>query len=80
MLHFSMQIILKSLTDGVASVEKLKQFVQNDAVKCGLAFIKLHLSELSNNHKNLEESNSALLESMNIFRNIEDILFQQIFQ
>jgi len=55
-------------------VEKLKQLVQNNAVKCDLAFIKLHLSELFNNLKNLGESNSELFESMNMFRKIEDIL------
>jgi hypothetical protein len=41
-------------------------------VKCGLAFIKLHLYKLSINLTNLEESNSKLLESRNMFRKIED--------
>jgi len=50
-------IVIKSLK---ASVEKLKQLVQYNSVKCGsLAFIQLHLSELS--ITNLEESNSELL-------------------
>ncbi|VVC42492.1 Hypothetical protein CINCED_3A020808 [Cinara cedri] len=66
--------MIASLTDDTISVEKLKQLVQNNAVKCGLAFIKLHLSELSMNLKNLEESNSELLKSMDISRKIEDIL------
>jgi len=38
--------IIESLKDDAISVEKLKQFEQNNAVKYGLAFIQLHLSEL----------------------------------
>ncbi|VVC34378.1 Hypothetical protein CINCED_3A015122 [Cinara cedri] len=52
--------VIDSLTDDATTVEKLKQLVQNNAVKCGLAFIKLHLSELSMNLKNLLDSNSEL--------------------
>ncbi|VVC37025.1 Hypothetical protein CINCED_3A012911 [Cinara cedri] len=66
--------VIESLTGDVASVEKLKQLVQNNAVKCGLAFINLHLSELSMNLENFEESNSKLPKSMDIFRKLEDIL------
>ncbi|VVC28435.1 Hypothetical protein CINCED_3A002420 [Cinara cedri] len=66
--------VTKSLTDDATSVENLKQFVQNNTVKCGLAFIKLHLYKLSMNLKNLEEFNSELLKNMDIFRKIEDIL------
>lgn len=66
--------VIDSLKDDAISVEKLKQLVQNNTVKCDLAFIKLHLSELSINLTNLESSNSELLESMNMFRKIEDIL------
>ncbi|VVC38586.1 Hypothetical protein CINCED_3A022669 [Cinara cedri] len=68
------KIVIASLTDDATSVEKLKQLVQHNAVKCGLAFIKLHLSELSINLKHLKESNSELLKSMDIFRKIDDIL------
>ncbi|VVC38428.1 Ribonuclease H-like domain [Cinara cedri] len=60
-----------SLTSNAKSFEKLKQLVQNNAIKCGLAFIKLHFSELSMNLNNWEESNSELLKSMDIFRKIE---------
>jgi len=66
--------VINSLKDDAISVEKLKQLDQNNAVKCDLAFIKLHLSELSINLTNLEASKSELLESMNMFRKIEDIL------
>lgn len=66
--------VIESLTDDALSVEKLKLLVQDNAEKCGLAFIKLHLSKLCTNLKNLEESNSELLKSMDIFRKIEDIL------
>ncbi|VVC29740.1 Hypothetical protein CINCED_3A018557 [Cinara cedri] len=66
--------VIESLTDDTISVKKLKQIIQNNAVKCGLAFIKSHLSELSMNLKNVEESNSELLKSMDIFRKIDDIL------
>ncbi|KAF0694175.1 DUF659 domain-containing protein [Aphis craccivora] len=52
----------------------LKLLVQDNSVKFGLAFIKLHLSELCANLKTLEESNSELLKSMDIFRKIENIL------
>ena len=55
-------------------VNKFRRVGGSNAVKCGLAFIKLHLSELSINLKKLEESNSELLKSMDIFRKIEDIL------
>jgi len=34
--------VIESLKDDAISVENLKQLVQNNAVKCGLAFIKLH--------------------------------------
>ncbi|VVC44574.1 Hypothetical protein CINCED_3A018397 [Cinara cedri] len=73
-LNSSFTNVIESLTDDAASVEKLKQVVQNNAVKCGLVFIKLHLSELSVNLENLEESNSELLKSMYIFRKIKNIL------
>ncbi|VVC31288.1 Hypothetical protein CINCED_3A021582 [Cinara cedri] len=66
--------VIESLTDNATSVEKLNPLVQNNAVKCGLACIKLYLSKLSMNLKNLEESNSELLKSMDIFRKIVDIL------
>lgn len=38
--------VIKSLKYDAISMEKLKQLVQDNAVKCGLAFIKLHLFEL----------------------------------
>jgi len=66
--------VIESLKDDAISVEKLKQLVQNNAVKCGLTLIKLHLSELSINFTNLEESNYELLKSMKMFRKINDIL------
>ena len=44
--------VIESLTDDALCVKKLKQLVQDNAVKCGLAFIKLHLSELCTNLKN----------------------------
>ncbi|VVC44141.1 Hypothetical protein CINCED_3A005003 [Cinara cedri] len=66
--------VIESLRDDAISVEKLKQLVQNNAVKCDLAFKNLHLSELSMSLNNLEESNSELPKSMDIFRKIEDIL------
>jgi len=44
------------------------------SIKYGLTFKKLHLFELFNHLTNLEEFNSELLESMNMFRKIEDIL------
>jgi hypothetical protein len=66
--------VIESLTDDAVSVKKLKHLVQDNAVKCALAFIKLHLPELSMNFKNSEESNSEPLKSMDIFRKIEDIL------
>ncbi|VVC37309.1 Hypothetical protein CINCED_3A021150 [Cinara cedri] len=81
MLHFSsannfekFNNVIESLTDDTTSDEKLKQLVQNNAIKYGWAFIKLHLSELSINLKNLEESKSELMKSIDIFRKIEDFL------
>lgn len=65
------QNVIESLKNDDLSLEKLKQFVQNYTVKCDLALIKLHLSELSIFLTNL---NSELLESMNMFRKTKDIL------
>ncbi|VVC34896.1 Hypothetical protein CINCED_3A020895 [Cinara cedri] len=55
--------VIESSTDGTTSVENLKQLVQNNAVKSGLAFIKSHLSELYMFLKYLEESNSELIKT-----------------
>lgn len=41
--------VIESLKDDALSVEKLKLLVQDNAVKCGLTFINLHLSELCTN-------------------------------
>jgi len=44
--------VIESLKDDAISVERLKHLVQNNTVKCGIAFINLHLSELSINLTN----------------------------
>jgi hypothetical protein len=54
--------LIESLKGDAISVENLKQLVQNNIVKCDLAFLKLHLSELLTNLTNLEASNSELFE------------------
>jgi len=46
----------------------------NNVVKCKFAFLKLHLSDLTTKLTNLEESISQLLNRLNIFSEIENIL------
>jgi len=56
-----MQVILKlkhlaeNLDDDAISVGKLKSSLNNNVFKCGLAFLKLHLSELTTKLTNLEK-------------------------
>lgn len=73
--HFeTFKNVVENLDDDAISVGKLKSLVNNNVVKCGLAFLKLHLSELTTKLTNLEESKSQLLNSLSIFSEIENIL------
>jgi len=73
--HFkTFKNVLENLDDDAISVGKLKSLVNNNVVKCGLAFFKLYLSNLTTKLTNLEESNSQLLNSLNMFSKIENIL------
>jgi hypothetical protein len=58
-------------SDFTKKIKLRRKFLQ--VVKCSLGFLKLYLSELSTKLTSFEESNSQLLNSLNIFSEIENI-------
>jgi len=60
--HFwTFKKLVDYLDDDDISVIKLKPLLNINVVKCGLAFLKLHLSVLPTKITNLEHCNSQLI-------------------